>query len=322
MQDGTFGDHPAWGFIINALDAYQNRFLELKVVLGIVVADVLDHLTDEGQFAFWQFAALDVLAKHVAEQAAEVLVARIGEEGAAVGEHSDKAAQQAQHGEGIELLLDAVLLVVEPPSAAELYLALDGTLLEVAYHGANHVEGVGIDGVEDGAWQHVLHLETVEEACHCLGTVPLANAVETGVWSDALHHSCVGIAYHAVVELLGPSVACIHTCQVEQDGCLELLHVVEADWHGCLAPGSGCEHRAEDSLYFRVGVVLGIELAQAVVAKAATESGKIVVALLQGVDETLVVADGCVGSLGETAEIIGICLRVLYCHSLVGTPSG
>ena len=56
------------------------KCLEVEVVLGIVVADVLNHLVQTLHFAYGDFAILNVLAEEVTEGAAEVLMTRIREE--------------------------------------------------------------------------------------------------------------------------------------------------------------------------------------------------------------------------------------------------
>lgn len=55
-------------------------FLEVEVVLGIVVADVLNHLAEAFHLTCGDFAILHVLAKEVTQGAAEVLMTRVGEE--------------------------------------------------------------------------------------------------------------------------------------------------------------------------------------------------------------------------------------------------
>ena len=59
-------------------------WLELEVVLGVVVGDVLNHLVDTFSLIAYirHFAVLDVGGNEVAENATEILVARVGEEGA------------------------------------------------------------------------------------------------------------------------------------------------------------------------------------------------------------------------------------------------
>ena len=96
---------------------------------------------------------LDIGAKQVAEDAAEVLVARIGEKAAGIGEHADEAAEEAEVGEGVDLPLHGLLLIEEPPAAAELHFAGDGAVLEVAEQGAEGVVVGGIEVVDDDLGQ-------------------------------------------------------------------------------------------------------------------------------------------------------------------------
>ena len=63
--------------------------IELKIVLGVVIGDVLDHLTQ--QFAIiGQQTLLNIIAKQVAEDATEILVTRIALERAAISQHANK----------------------------------------------------------------------------------------------------------------------------------------------------------------------------------------------------------------------------------------
>ena len=48
--------------------------LEAEVALGVVVADVGYHLSDEGHLAFGQQSGLHIAANHAAEAAAEVFL--------------------------------------------------------------------------------------------------------------------------------------------------------------------------------------------------------------------------------------------------------
>ena len=58
------------------------NYLKVEVVIRVVVADVLNHLTNALLFISceWDETVLYVLAHEVAESAAEVLVTRVGEE--------------------------------------------------------------------------------------------------------------------------------------------------------------------------------------------------------------------------------------------------
>ncbi len=60
------------------------NYLKVEVVLRVVVADVLNHLTDTLLLIAceWDETVLDVSTNEVAESAAEVLMTRVGEEGA------------------------------------------------------------------------------------------------------------------------------------------------------------------------------------------------------------------------------------------------
>ena len=58
------------------------NYLKVEVVLRVVVADVLNHLTDTLLLiaSEWDKTVLDVLAYEVTESTTEVLMTRVGEE--------------------------------------------------------------------------------------------------------------------------------------------------------------------------------------------------------------------------------------------------
>lgn len=51
--------------------------LEVEISVSVVVRDVLDHLMDESHLALRELSVLDILSEKVAEDSAEILVARI-----------------------------------------------------------------------------------------------------------------------------------------------------------------------------------------------------------------------------------------------------
>ena len=55
----------------------QDFRLEIEVSFGIVVRDILHHLVDEVHLALRKLSVLEVFAEQVAEDSAEILVARI-----------------------------------------------------------------------------------------------------------------------------------------------------------------------------------------------------------------------------------------------------
>ena len=64
-------------FIVGLVLIVGLAALEVEVSVGVVVGDVLDHLVDEFHLALRKLAVLDVLSDKVAEDSAEILVARI-----------------------------------------------------------------------------------------------------------------------------------------------------------------------------------------------------------------------------------------------------
>lgn len=51
--------------------------LEVEISVSVVVRNVLDHLMDESHLALRELSVLDILSEKVAEDSAEILVARI-----------------------------------------------------------------------------------------------------------------------------------------------------------------------------------------------------------------------------------------------------
>ncbi len=135
--------------------------VETEVSAGVVVADVFDHFPDEGE-VIGNKPSLHVTAKDIAQQAAEVFVARVGEEGSAVGEHADELAQQAELREALDLACHAVELVVEPPSAAELHFAGRDAVLEIPDHGGDDLIVARIEIVDDRLGQAPCEVEAIK----------------------------------------------------------------------------------------------------------------------------------------------------------------
>ena len=153
--------------------------IELEISTSVVVRDVLNHLSKQFTVV-WQQALLHVVSKHVTEDAAEIFMTRIAHKRTTVGQHTNKAAQQTQYGQGVHLALHAVLLVVEPPARAKLYLARL-TTLEVAEHGSNHFVGTGVQRIQNGTRELILRVQLIKEFGHSLGGIELTNRVETSI---------------------------------------------------------------------------------------------------------------------------------------------
>ena len=80
----------------NLIRVSQFFLIELEISASVVVRDVFNHLAQQltvvGQQAF-----LYVVTQHIAEDTTEILVTWIAQERTAVRQHTNEAAQQAQH---------------------------------------------------------------------------------------------------------------------------------------------------------------------------------------------------------------------------------
>jgi hypothetical protein len=68
-----------------------------EILPGVSIADIADQAADEF-VVIGDKSVPHVVTEDIAEEAAEILVARVGNEGPAVGQHADKLAEQAQLG--------------------------------------------------------------------------------------------------------------------------------------------------------------------------------------------------------------------------------
>ena len=84
-------------------------------------------------------------------------------------------------GEGIQLQLDAFLLIEKPPATAELDLSRSGLVLKVAGRSREDVIIGRVVVVNDGTGQRVFRLEQVEIRREGRGLREVANRVEAGV---------------------------------------------------------------------------------------------------------------------------------------------
>ena len=77
-------------------------------------------------------SVLDPCADLVAEDAAEVFVAREGEEASGVGQHTDEVAEASQISQGSHLLSHTYKVIIEPPCGTLLQFACGFRSLEAA----------------------------------------------------------------------------------------------------------------------------------------------------------------------------------------------
>ena len=106
------------------------RELKAEVFFGVGKADIANHSADQS-FVVWQVALFNFGAAQIAKDAAKILMARKGHEGARVGDHADEASEKAVVRKSVELRFDALFLVEKPPRTAELNFSGKVAVLEI-----------------------------------------------------------------------------------------------------------------------------------------------------------------------------------------------
>ena len=176
---------------------------EAEVADGVVVADVADHVADKA-IVVGKLSVFDILSDDVAEESAEILVTREGEEGAGVGQHADKVRQKSDGGECIDLALHSLKGVIEPPAGAELDLATVRGFLKRAAGGREDGVVPGVEVVDDGLGKLVDFAERIEEGEKSLTLRPITDGIKSGIRSELVKETGVGITLWSEVELHGP----------------------------------------------------------------------------------------------------------------------
>ena len=197
---------------------------EAEVGVGVVVADVSDELVEE-LVVVREFSVFDILADDVAEDAAEILVSREGEEGTRIGEHADEVGEEANGGEDVDLVFHAFDGVIKPPAGAELDLGAEGRFLEGAAGGCEDGVVTRVEIIDDGLGEFVDGGEGIEEGEEGFALGPVADGIESRVWSELGEHAGVRAALGAEVELHGPAALRIPLADVKHDECSEGIRV-------------------------------------------------------------------------------------------------
>ena len=140
-------------------------------------------------------------------------MARERHERARVGEHSDKPAEEAVVRKRVELPLDSLFLIEEPPAAAELNFAGRFSVLKAADRGGENKIVDGIVVVDDRFRQRVFLLEQVEIFAQGFGLRPIADVVVAGVGAERLGRAGVYVAQSAEVQLLRPILFGVETAE-------------------------------------------------------------------------------------------------------------
>ena len=194
-------------------------------------------------------------------------MAGVAQEAAAVGQHTDEVAQQAEAGQTGHLLFHADLVVVEPPCGAVLDLARELAVLEAAEDGADLSIIAGVQAVDDGLGALVGVVQGAEQGCNLAAAGGGVDHVVAGVGSQQGVHLAVDAAQAVVVELHDDAEAVILLAQMDEDVGLILLGLLGGNGlalHGLLVDGVDL---------FLGGLTVG-DVVQTVVRSAAAHLGK------------------------------------------------
>ena len=251
------------------------RDLQGKVALCVVEADALDDLL-QSLLVVGILAVLDPLTDEVAEDAAEVIVAGVAQEAAAVGQHTDEVAQQAEAGQTGHLLFHADLVVVEPPCGAVLDLARDLAVLEAAEDGADLSIIAGVQAVDDGLGALVGVVQGAEQLCDLAAAGCGVDHIKAGVGAQQAVHLAVHAAQAVVVDLHGDAQTMVLLAQMDQDVGLVLFGLF------CGA-ALALHHLLVDGVHLVLACLTVGHIVQTVVGSAAAHLGKELDALGQGI---------------------------------------
>src|SRR2546422_663727 len=109
----------------------RERQRKAEIIFGVGETNIFDHRADKVQVV-WKFSIFDFTAAEVAENAAEIFMAREGHERTRIGEHADEAREKPVIGKGVKLPLNGIFLIEKPPGAAKLDFSRSGAVLEIS----------------------------------------------------------------------------------------------------------------------------------------------------------------------------------------------
>src|SRR5438477_1946384 len=182
---------------------------QLQILLGIPVADVFNHATQQ-RIIVGQFPPRHVLPNDVAKHPPKILVPRIRHERSRIGHHAYKTRQEASIRESVDLLRDALLLIEEPPRRSVLKLArFPSVLLLSILEGANQSGELKcvlrIHVVYDHLRQRVLPSEQVEVGGEALALGKITNGVIARIGPKRPPRGGIHVTKSAQMQLLCPS---------------------------------------------------------------------------------------------------------------------
>jgi len=203
-------------------------------------------------------------------------VAGVAQEAAAVGQHTDEVAQQAQICQTLHLVFHADLLVIEPPCRTVLDLARHLGALEAAQNGADLLVVGRVQAVDDGLGALVGLVQSAQQGCDLAAAGSGVDHVKAGIRAELCILLAVDIAQAVEVQLHGDVQAVILLAQMDQDVGLVLFGL----FHGAALAGHDLLVDGVD--LFLGGLTVG-DVIQTVVRGAATHLGEELDALGQGI---------------------------------------
>ena len=206
-------------------------------------------------------------------------MACVGEETAGIGQHADKPADQTQLRECLQLPFHTLPLVEMPPSAAELDLACDASVLEISGHGCQHVVVGGVEIIEYHFGKLVGALQGIHIPCKgsCLRGV--ADGVVSGVRSEKCVHPGIRVPDSTQVQLFGPSAGGVEMAEVEHHEPSEFLLFLS----GCRLPRTGF---VKNDLCLALRALGCKATFQTMVGKSSSDGMEVVMSFLEGIHES------------------------------------
>ena len=188
----------------------------MEVTNGVVIANIADDSADPVEIVRQQ-ARFHFAAEEVAEDAAEILVPRIRQERAAIGQHTDEKGQKPHIRQRFELLFHPVLLVEEPPAGAVLHFAREGAVVEVGDQRREEVIRVRIEVVNDRFREVSVAVEVVEVTGKRATVSAVGHRVAPGVRAEPVEDSRRVVPHRADVQLRRPIFLGVETAQIGEE---------------------------------------------------------------------------------------------------------
>ena len=223
----------------------------------------------------------------------------VAQEAAAVGQHANEVAQQAQACQTGHLLFHADLVVIEPPCGAVLDLARHLAVLEAAQNGADLCVVGGVQAVDDGLGALVGVVQGAQQACDLAAAGSGVDHIKAGVGSQQSVHLAVHAAQAVVVDLHGDAQTVILLAQMDQDVGLVLLSLFGG-------AGLAGHHLLVNGVDLFLGGLTVGDVIQTVVRSAAAHLGKELDALGQSVGDAVDAGQLLLAhNSGQLAHVLG-----------------